>query len=129
MFSCSQINVFYYNSEFHAYSKPMLFCSWLTKSLYNSPQGPIFCWLMGQNYFSPHVSLKGHLQRRVEVKDWRVVTPVLGTALLGGKEWFISILSLTPELELGVKEPKQYPFSDVYLCLGGKGGKGRRWKV
>lgn len=58
------------------------------------------------------------------------MTSILGSALLGGNEWsLISQVSLTPESELGVKEPKQHSFSDVNVCLGGRGGKGRRQEV
>lgn len=40
-----------------------------------------------------------------------MVTSVLGTALLGGnEESLISEVSLTPESELGVKDPEQVAF-------------------
>lgn len=65
---------------------------------------------------SPHVFLKGYLQLRVEVKDWKRMTSDPGTALLDGQEAFlVSKLSLIPESEVGVNKPKQYPFSSATL--------------
>lgn len=66
----------------------------------------------------------------MEVKDWRAVTSLLGTALFGGNKWsLITALGLTCVSDLGVKEPKQHPLSGVYFCLGGGGGNGGRRNV
>lgn len=91
MFSCSQINVFYYDSESHAESEPMAY-----KCLDKSSQGPVFGRLTVQNCFPPPVFRKGHLPLGVAVGDWWAVTSVLGAALPIADECpSVSTLSLT----------------------------------
>lgn len=123
MISCSQINVFYYNYEFHASLETILLCSWLTQSFPKVFWGPTFSWLPGNHYLDG-VLLSSHLQWEWRSKcgqempsgSWNCVAS-------SNKQFLTSNWPWTQSWKGGVSKPRQCSCSCTSFCLGGRDTK------